>query len=197
MHRSTYAVVVLALVGAIVFAGAFSRAFWYAPETEIELPDATKSQATGDVALPARLHIPSLGIEAQVQHVGITAKGNMAAPSNYSDVGWYKYGTVPGTRGSAVIAGHVDNGLGLPGVFKKLRTLKAGEEFILETETGEELRFVIEDIQTYPYKEVSGTLLFNRDDVARLNLITCEGSWVGADRTYDERLVVFAKLAED
>ena len=73
------------------------------------------------VEVPAmRISIPAIKVDAKIQEVGITAKGNMAAPRTFSEVGWYKYGPRPGETGSAVLAGHVDNGIAFPAVFSKL-----------------------------------------------------------------------------
>jgi sortase (surface protein transpeptidase) len=93
-----------------------------------------------------------------------------------------------------VIDGHVDNGLGLSGVFKHLEDLQQGDDVYVVTKTGRELHFVVEDTVSYPYKTVPLETLFSRDDDARLNLITCGGSWVKSDKTYDHRFVVYTRL---
>src|SRR6185503_17165796 len=108
---------------------------------------------------------------------------NMGTPSNFTDVAWYKYGTVPGQVGSAVIDGHVDNGLALAGVFKHLTDIKNGADVYVITKEGTKIHFVVQDIQSYPYKSVPTTLLFNQKDRARLNLVTCAGTWVPGDKT--------------
>jgi sortase (surface protein transpeptidase) len=87
-----------------------------------------------ELAAPARIRIPSIGVDAFVQDVGIGKSGNMAVPTNYDDVGWYRYGPAPGEKGSAVIDGHVDNGFGLPAVFSRLSELEAGDDIYIDTE---------------------------------------------------------------
>ena len=192
----------LTLVGAItlvavcVFVSTAVRAVWYAPEPEIQIAMEESVYASGAAGQPTRLIIPALGIDTSVEKVGLNAKGNMAAPSNYVDVGWYKYGARPGEQGSAVIAGHLNNGLGLDGVFMNLEDMKKGDDIVIETIEGKQLRFVVTDIASYEYTEVPVETLFNRDDTARLNLVTCEGVWVGDEKTYDRRLVVYAVLTE-
>lgn len=130
-----------------------------------------------------------------VQHVGRAKSGNMAVPTNFTDAGWYREGTVPGNVGSAVIDGHVDNALGLPGVFVRLGELAAGDDIYIETEEGNTLHFVVEEATSYAVEDVPREVLFNRSDASRLNLITCQGNWVSDKKMYDRRLVVYARLA--
>lgn len=118
----------------------------------------------------------------------------MAVPSNYTDVGWYKYGVPPGRQGSAVIDGHVDNGLALPGVFKYLDKIKVGDDVYIEESDGGRLHFVVYDVEVYPYTDVPREKLFAAASSSYLNLITCGGSWLQSSHTYDHRMVVYTKL---
>jgi LPXTG-site transpeptidase (sortase) family protein len=110
-------------------------------------------------------------------------------------VGWYKYGTVPGFMGSAVIDGHVDNALSLDGVFKHLGDLKEGDDIYIDTASSTALHFVVREAVSYPSEDVPAEKVFKADDAARLNLITCDGTWVQGKKEYDRRLVVYAVLA--
>jgi sortase (surface protein transpeptidase) len=182
-----------------VFVWTGVHALWYAPDTEIAPPVSTSAKPTapsvssGD--LPEQLSIPAINIDANIQDVGINGKGNMAVPSNFTDVAWYKYGPVPGRLGSAVIDGHVDNGLGLDGVFKHLGDLHVGDDVFVDTKSGTHLHFVVHEIESYPYQDAPVERIFKAADRARLNLVTCEGAWVKGDKTYDHRLVVYAELS--
>lgn len=118
-------------------------------------------------------------------------QGQMKAPSNFKDVGWYRYGTVPGQLGSAVMDGHVDNGLSLGGVFKRLGDIKVGDDVYVIAKDGSELHFIVRGVETYPYTTGPTERIFGANDVARLNLITCAGTWVRGDQTYSDRLVVY------
>ncbi len=190
-----FAVTILA---GIVFFGTLVRATLFSPEFELEVPDQLSfAQHIPPEEQPQTLKIPKLEISTDVQYVGINAKGNMGVPSNYSDVAWYKYGTVPGQIGSAVVDGHVDNGLGLPGVFKRLSELEKGDDVYVVTKAGRTLHFVVLSKALYNYKEVPVDRLFNAIDAAYLNLVTCEGSWIKNEKTYDQRLVVYTRLVND
>lgn len=179
-----------------VFTATAVRAFLFAPDTEIEVPQANQSGHTA-AQYPVRVRIPAIGVDASIQEVGINGTGNMAVPTNYTDTGWYKYGPVPGESGSAVIAGHVNNGLGLSGVFEHLGDLKAGDDIYIERADGETVHFVVTSSRVYPYTDAPAEVIFNPTGSVRLNLITCEGKWVKEDKTYDQRLVVFTKLASE
>ena len=117
------------------------------------------------------------------------------APNNFTDVGWYKLGVIPGQPGSAVIDGHVDNGLDLAGVFKHLSDIKVGDDIYVVNRAGVQTHFVVSEIDSYDYQNVPTDLIFNQSGPAQLHLITCQGDWVSGGDTYDHRLVVTATLA--
>jgi sortase (surface protein transpeptidase) len=192
------AVVALITIGAVgFFVWTLVRATLYAPDSQI-LPTAqalamSSPTLTATSSLPSRLIIPSLGIDSLIQYVGENAKGNMRAPDNFTDVAWYEYGTVPGNVGSAVIDGHVDNGLGLDGIFKHLRNITVGADVYIKTAGAAILHFKVSDIEVYPYQSVP-TTIFTQRDAARLNLVTCDGSWVAGRDTYNQRIVIYTRL---
>src|SRR3989344_901555 len=191
----TLFVALATVFGTVIFATTGVETLWYTSDTEVVPPTEeieTREVLSGDH--PTRLRVPALGIDAHVQEVGVNALGNMAAPNNFTDAGWYKYGTPPGFVGSAVITGHVDNGLALPGGFKHLDELKIGDDIYVEKKDGTELHFKVTEIQKYQYKREPLKTLFSRRDLARVNLITCGGTWVPGERSYDERLVVYTEL---
>jgi sortase (surface protein transpeptidase) len=189
----------MTLVACGVFGLTFARAtLYYQNDNEISLPSAPTT-ATVHVAhsqTPVRLIIPAAAVDAHVQAVGIGKSGNMAVPTNYTDVGWYRYGPAPGQVGSAVIDGHVDNGFGLSAVFKNISDLKPGDDMYVETASSTRLHFVVNDIEDYPAADVPKNLLFTRADAPRLNLITCAGEWDASAKAYDHRTVVYATLQQ-
>lgn len=152
--------------------------------------------ASSTMSVPSRLRIPLLGIDARVQLVGRTIAGAMATPNNFTDVGWYTGGPRPGEQGSAVITGHLDNALSLDGVFKRLGDLRIGDEVYVDTATGEHVLFRVIKIALYPYQKVPLNEVFSQTDGTYLNLITCAGTWLPKQRSYDHRLVVYTERAE-
>ncbi len=152
-----------------------------------------KSKPKPPASHPARLSVPVLAIDAAVQNTGISAKGNIGVPTNFSDVAWYASSAVPGQIGTAIMDGHVDNGLGLAGVFKSLSAIHSGDDMYVTTYGGDKIRFIVTDVSLYEYENVPLSSILSKDDDSYLVLITCEGDWVSGDRTYNERLVVTAK----
>lgn len=142
--------------------------------------------------LPVRLVIPAIDVNSSIQSVGVNTRGEMEVPSNTVDVAWFKLGPRPGERGSAVIDGHVDGKNGEAGVFTNLYKLKQGDKLYVEDGSGTTTTFVVRESRTYDpgYSDD----VFSRSDGTYLNLITCDGVWDGAKKSYTKRLVVFSDI---
>jgi LPXTG-site transpeptidase (sortase) family protein len=141
--------------------------------------------------LPTRLKIPAINIDVAIESVGNTPKGDMAAPSDVANVGWYKYGALPGELGSSVLAGHVVGSKGEPVVFAKLDKLKAGDILSVVDAKGIVVSFTVRELKSYDQTQQPSEV-FNSGSGIHLNLITCAGDWDAAQRHYLKRLVVFA-----
>jgi len=182
-------------LGLTVFGATAMRALVFAPSSleqeRIPINNITRSDTA---SLPVRLIIPAIEVDTEIEHVGVGMSGNMAVPQNYLHTAWYRLGTTPGKVGSAVIAGHVTNGLRLPAAFSRLGELKTGDEVIVEKGDGTRARFSVTDVSVYKVSEVPRETLFNRKDGSYLNLITCEGEWQVRKRMYDHRTVVYTTL---
>lgn len=200
MKRSsviTFLIALIVLAAIAVFAWTLARATLFSPPSETTASSITPTTTIPPSQQPDRIQIPKIGVDAHIQYVGIAKSGNMAVPTNFTDVGWFREGTVPGQIGSAVIDGHVDNGLGVPAVFKRVSELQAGDDIYILTKDGTKLHFKVQESDGYPVGSVPLDKLFDRTDAPRLNLITCEGTWIPAEKMYDGRLVVYAVLVSD
>ncbi len=154
---------------------------------------ATRAEAATP-ATPIHLTISNAHVDTNIINVGITSKGNLDVPGNYTDVGWYQFGTRPGEIGSAVIDGHVDNGGSVPGPFKHLRDLKAGDDISIAMSDGRTLHYKVTLSEAYPTNKFPADAVFNQTGDRYLKLITCHGTFVPKTGTYDERLIVTAVL---
>jgi sortase A len=146
------------------------------------------------IGLPVRLMIPAINVNAAIQNLGVTTKGAMAVPSNTVDVGWFKLGPRPGEKGSAVIAGHFDGENGEAGVFTNLNKLKKGDKLYIEDNKGISVVFIVQESRIY--NPGYADEVFSGTGSAHLNLITCDGVWDGAKKSYSKRLVVFTDIAQ-
>jgi LPXTG-site transpeptidase (sortase) family protein len=144
---------------------------------------------------PDRLIISSISVNAFVQQTGLTKTGAMGIPTNFYDVAWYRMGAIPGEKGNAVIDGHVDNAIALPGVFKNLTQVKVGDDIYVVNKKGEKAHFVVASVTTYNYQAVPLADIFGETEKSRLHLITCGGTWMAEHKTYDNRTIVVADLA--
>ncbi len=168
-------VTLLVVIAIGVFFYTFSKAVYYIPPDDLVVAQkVTERVSTPKVALatnssgvtpakvakvekeetvyPSHLSIPAIKVEANIKQVGITKKGNVSAPYNFTSVGWYKYGTFPGDIGNAILDGHVDNGIGLAGVFSNLKNLKTGDDIYITISSTETAHFVVTSSDTYNFK---------------------------------------------
>jgi LPXTG-site transpeptidase (sortase) family protein len=155
---------------------------------------APASSTPATPLLPTRLVVPALGIDAAVERVKVKDDGSMANPKSFKTVGWYELGAKPGEPGNAVLAGHVNNGIGLSGVFARLGEVEIGERVVVQGE-GRELAYVVTAKTQYITDQAPLEDIFTLTGPSGLVLITCEGDWDPESRSYDRRLVVVARLS--
>lgn len=160
-------------------------------------PTATQSPtpmptATPRPGLPVQLRIPAIGVDAYIEHVGLTEDLAMDVPSKWENVAWYKRGYRPGEAGHAVIAGHLDTVSGAPAVFWDLEALNPGDDLYVRGLDGVERRFVVDYHTRYAHDEAPVQEIFGPANEPRLALITCNGVWDRANRNYSDRVVLYA-----
>jgi len=144
------------------------------------------------VSLGFRLKIPKIHVDAQIDLMGLTKAGAMESPVGGKNVGWFKLGTYPGAIGSAVIAGHYGpwkNGDG--SVFDNLSSLTKGDKIYVQDASGRTATFIVRESRMYDPKADASDVFGSNDCKAHLNLITCEGIWNKATKTYSARRIVF------
>ena len=148
-----------------------------------------------NVGLPVRVIVPSLGVDASIEQVGVDAEGNMATPEDPWNTAWYAPGSRPGQTGNAAIAGHVDyHGIG-PVVFWDLNKIAVGAEVLVVTDSGQTLRFRVRGSEYYVPANAPLQEIFGQTNSVNLNLITCGGTFNPTTREYDQRLVIFTTYA--
>jgi LPXTG-site transpeptidase (sortase) family protein len=141
---------------------------------------------------PTHLKIPAAKVDANIIDIGVTKDGKLDVPNNYKEVGWYKYGTAPGQMGSAVLDGHVDNASTIPGPFKHLRDVKAGDDIAVSMSDGSVLHYTVTESNVYNLDKFPGEKVFHETGKQYLKIITCHGTFVPSLKTYNQRLIVTA-----
>lgn len=165
--------------------------------TAVPVPTSTTEVAPVamvDVADPARIRIPAIGVDAAVGPLELDAANLLPPPATNEDTGWWRAGPEPGEVGPAVIVGHVDSYLG-PAVFFRLRQLVPGDEILVERVDGSVARFVVSSSEQYDKNAFPTDAVYGATPDAQLRLITCGGSFDRGDRRYLDNVVVYAHLA--
>ncbi|MFE9021536.1 class F sortase [Streptomyces sp. NPDC007808] len=143
---------------------------------------------------PTSLRIPSLGIDAPILGIGLTASQELETPpiDRPKLIGWYRGGATPGEQGAAIAVGHRDTRTG-PAVFAGLASVKRGKRIEARREDGRTAVYTVDRVKvfdkaSFPDKEVYGPT--RRPE---LRVITCGGLF---DRRtgYTSNVVVFAHL---
>jgi len=185
--------VVLALF--ILLSAFFYFAFNFYPQINGQsgVALAADSDVLNKSSMPERLIIPSINVNAPMQYVGLAPNNTIGVPEGPYDVAWFNLSPRPGEIGSAIITGHYGPWInGAESVFNNLYKLKDGDKIYVEDLSGKLISFMVEDSHIYNLN-ASVPDLFNKNDGAYLDLITCNGTWIQDKKTYDNRLVIFAK----
>jgi sortase A len=154
---------------------------------------APASDSDSEIGKPVRLMIPSINVNATIQHLGLASNGSIGAPDGPYDVAWFNAGPKPGEQGSAIISGHYGHWrTGADSVFDNLDKLKKGDKIYVRDDKDNLISFTVESSRTYNLDESPPEIL-NKTDDAYLNLITCNGDWIQDKKTYTKRLVIFTR----
>ncbi|TDE36497.1 class F sortase [Actinomadura sp. 6K520] len=144
-------------------------------------------------ARPVELTVPSVGLHTAVVPMGVDRRGAMALPGDVSRVGWYRYGTRPGSRaGSAVLAGHVDSRRRGLGALAALRRVSPGDRLAVRLADGRTVRYRAVAREVIGKGAMPLEELFSRDGGPRLTVITCGGPFDSRTGRYRDNLVITA-----
>jgi LPXTG-site transpeptidase (sortase) family protein len=163
-------------------------------KTAMEAPPGTP-RVRETIGQPRRLLIPSIGVDAHIESVGRDEDGSgaMGVPSNFTNVGWFNEGPLPGLQGSAVIAGHLSGKKVPKAVFYQMHTLKVDD--VVEVLDSDEnlIRFKVTGVRTYAHNDSAADVFTQEAAGSYLNLITCSGRWLPDIKLFEKRTVVFTK----
>ena len=144
----------------------------------------------------ARLIIPAIGVNANIEAASVQHNGAMDTPrqSPWDDVGLYSDGPRPGQQGSAVIAGHLDRPGGNRAVFWLLSGLHVGDLVQFVDAHGRTQVFHVTRIEVYPVQDTPMQEIFGNTNGRFLNLTTCTGDWIPSQHQRAMRLVVYTSF---
>ena len=146
---------------------------------------------------PVEVRVPSVEIGMPVVPVGVLPDGLMELPEQVSTAGWYRYGSDPLTgSGTTVISAHVDSAKYGLGPFARLKELTAGTEIVVTVEGGQQVRYAVESVTSFPKAQLPLAELFDRAGAPRLALITCGGQFDRSAFRYSDNVVVIAVPVE-
>jgi len=166
----------------------------HAPQPGLSQAGVTGAASRGPSlarSLPVSVHIPAIGVDSTLLHLGLNADGTVQVPSVKTDAGqaaWYKYSATPGQIGSSVIEGHVDSERG-PAVFFRLGALHRGDTIDVRLADG------VTAVREYAKSRFPAKVIYGATNFAALRLITCGGTFDYATGHYLSSTVVFASLA--
>ena len=154
-------------------------------------PAAASPQVARTDATVTRIQIPKIGVDSGMEQLTLDANGVLIPPTGWDSTGWYKDGTVPGDKGPAVIAGHIDSPTA-PAVFYRLRELAAGDQILVTLSNGETKQFIVDSQQSAPKDAFPTEQVYGPTPTSELRLITCDGDFNGATGHYVDNLIVNA-----
>ncbi|UUU34063.1 class F sortase [Streptomyces sp. CA-210063] len=143
---------------------------------------------------PDRVRIPSIRVDAPLMGLGLTPTGSLDVPPAEKEnlAGWYEAGTTPGERGTAIVAGHVDNADG-PAVFYDLGALKRGATVEVDRRDGGIAVFTVYAVEVYDARDFPDAKVYGAARRPELRVITCGGGY-SRSTGYQGNVVVFAHL---
>ncbi|MFF4346573.1 class F sortase [Streptomyces sp. NPDC001530] len=143
---------------------------------------------------PERIRIPSIGVNAPLMGLGLTPQGSLDVPppEKKNLAGWYEAGTTPGERGTAIVAGHVDNADG-PAVFYDLGAVKKGSTIEVARRDESTAVFTVDAVEVYEARDFPDDKVYGAAPRPELRVITCGGGY-SKTTGYQGNVVVFAHL---
>lgn len=127
---------------------------------------------------PTRIRIPAVQVDAPVTRVGLDPEGWVDAPppEDRNLAGWYEGSPAPGTQGTTVIDGHVDNKQG-PAVFYTLGSLGRGQHIEVDRQDGRTAVFTVYGNEVVGKNAFPAARVYGPKGAPELRVITCGGGF--------------------
>lgn len=145
----------------------------FAVPDEPAAPEVSGSATSEPAGRPTRIRIRSIGVDSRLEALRLDDDGDLTPPEHVGRAGWYADGIRPGDVGPAVIAGQVNSGRG-PGVFQRLRELRAGDRIDV-VRGGRTIRFTVVSRSWHPPAEFPTDDVYGPAPGRELRLVTLGG----------------------
>ncbi|WP_246236444.1 class F sortase [Actinomadura chibensis] len=157
-------------------------------------PPPTSSEALPP-SVPVRLDVPRIGVRTPLMKLAQNADRTVETPplSRAGDAGWYRLGAAPGSRGAAVIIGHVDTSRG-PAVFYRLGELRPGDQATVLRSDGRTAVFEFDSIERVDKDRFPTGRVYGDPGYAAIRLITCGGRFDRGTGHYTDNVIAYGHL---
>lgn len=148
-------------------------------------------------AVPTRITVPRVGIDAALIKVGLARNGTLGVPplSDALKAAWFDRGPTPGQPGPAVIDAHVDS-LDLPdhrAAFFALGAVRPGDLVEVTRSDHQIAEFTVDSVELVRKRDFPTSKVYGALPYAGLRLITCGGEFLRG-QGYLGNVIVFAHL---
>ncbi len=143
---------------------------------------------------PVRIIISAVGIDAQVEPVGVASDGSLETPKTWKTAGWYEEGAETGQPGNLLINAHYDDNFGRPAAFWQLKNVSLDDKVTVVDSYERRYEYKVISYDLVSINDPNRTDVFKSDESAKITLITCGGVWIPGKATYDKRLVIKGEL---
>ena len=165
-------------------------------DTPMAAADADDRLYWGDRPRPGlatHLEIPAVDIDTDVTEGGVIV--NKQGQLEWQTVPFiavqYRERALVGARGNAVISGHVVT-IAEGNVFRNLYKVSLGDEVHVETADGK-FMYIVDEVKLVPPTDIS---VMEQTKGPMLTLITCGGEFDTKTRSFSDRQIVVAHLAD-
>ncbi|MFI0484196.1 class F sortase [Actinomadura sp. 9N215] len=146
-------------------------------------------------SVPLRLDVPRIDVRTPLMKLAKNPDQTVETPplARAGEAGWYRLGAAPGSRGAAVIIGHVDTATG-PAVFARLRDLRPGDRADVLRADGRTAVFRIDSVERVGKNRFPTGRVYGDPGHAAIRLITCGGRFDRRAGHYADNVIAFGRL---
>ncbi|MES9539056.1 class F sortase [Actinomadura sp. NPDC000600] len=165
------------------------------PSPDASRPAEPATAAALPPAAPLRLEVPRIDVRTPLMKLAKNPDQTVETPplSRAQEAGWYRLGAAPGSRGAAVVIGHVDSTRG-PAVFYRLGELRPGDKASVLRADGRTAVFRIDSVERFGKNRFPTRRVYSDPGYPAIRLITCGGRFDRATGHYVDNVIAFGHL---